>query len=290
MTDAEVESTLREIRERVRAEVRAVVTARPAQPAPVDAVTAPARANDVDALADALARLDVNLATAERAWNRLPPLMSYREGLAARLELWVKRQIKRAAHWFTWEQVNFNAAVHHALRDTRSAVEACRQQLQSLQSAADAEAAARRQSLAELEARVVSLIDERSEESRSRVSGLRSHVDVVSSRVDEVKSHAVESRSRVDSLGSHVGELESRVGEFSSLTGARLDEVTAETQRQASAREALRDELRDRVGHVLEEQRVALRQLSLEASERAVMHDRARRDLEARLEEISKAL
>jgi len=66
----------------------------------------------------ALAQTQVCLAVAERAWNRLPPIISNRSGAAARFELWAKRLIKRLTHWFTWEQVNFNAAVNKAIRAT----------------------------------------------------------------------------------------------------------------------------------------------------------------------------
>ena len=47
----------------------------------------------------------------------MPPVISNRSGATARLELWLKRQFKRATRWYAWEQVNFNAAVHHALGD-----------------------------------------------------------------------------------------------------------------------------------------------------------------------------
>jgi hypothetical protein len=64
-----------------------------------------------------LSLINSYLTTTARAWDRLPPLMSNRSGLVARFELWLKRGLKRASHWFTWEQVNFNAAAHHAIRD-----------------------------------------------------------------------------------------------------------------------------------------------------------------------------
>src|SRR5436305_12403393 len=118
MVDHEVENTLREIRERVLAESRprAEAEARPPawQSLRRDGANAERAAKDGPAV-EALARLQANLATTERAWSRLPPLVSYRRGLPARVELWLKRQIKRAAHWFTWEQVNFNSAAHNAL-------------------------------------------------------------------------------------------------------------------------------------------------------------------------------
>src|ERR1700759_2825843 len=127
MVDYEVENTLREIRERVVAESAQASTVAPRLPnAPADSsagadASAPARGG---ASIEALARLQANLATTERAWSRLPPVLSYRRGITARAELWLKRQIKRAVHWFTWEQVNFNSAAHHALADAREALPA----------------------------------------------------------------------------------------------------------------------------------------------------------------------
>ncbi|HEX8291657.1 MAG TPA: hypothetical protein VF570_07885, partial [Pyrinomonadaceae bacterium] len=120
MADLEVENTLREIRERVLADSQ-----RSAPAAAANGAAAAAAATNGSATAngqagpasEALARMDANLATTARAWSRLPPLLSYRRGAAARFEIWVKRLVKRAAHWFTWEQVNFNSAVHHALGD-----------------------------------------------------------------------------------------------------------------------------------------------------------------------------
>src|SRR5687767_6384898 len=124
MVEREVEDTLREIRERVLAEsARAGAESQPtlrAQEAATHAAGGAPQLTHADArTGESLARLGANLSTTERAWSRLPPLMSNRRGAAARLELWIKRQIKRATHWFTWEQVNFNSAVHHALGDMR---------------------------------------------------------------------------------------------------------------------------------------------------------------------------
>jgi chromosome segregation ATPase len=47
-------------------------------------------------------------------------------------------------------------------------------------------------------------------------------------------------------------------------------------------------EVRERIQNVLDEQRVAIRQLSLKASEDAVLSDRARRAAEAKLEDLAK--
>jgi hypothetical protein len=139
MADPEVENTLREIRERVRAEALEAQRRTAAAARTDRSDTSLARAGETtdaaSSFASALARMEANLATTERAWNRLPPVVSYRSGWPARLELWLKRQIKRATHWFTWEQVNFNAAAHHALRDALAALAAYGQQLSDINAA-----------------------------------------------------------------------------------------------------------------------------------------------------------
>ncbi|MDT7541554.1 MAG: hypothetical protein QOE33_1458 [Acidobacteriota bacterium] len=63
-----------------------------------------------------LARIEADASVAARARDRLPPLMSDRQGWLARLELGLKRFARRATNWFTWEQINFNAATADALR------------------------------------------------------------------------------------------------------------------------------------------------------------------------------
>jgi chromosome segregation ATPase len=73
-----------------------------------------AGANDAQ---EVLARLRADIGAARRAHDQLPPLTTYRKGLSARLELWIKRRFKRATHWFTWEQLNFNAATLRSLEN-----------------------------------------------------------------------------------------------------------------------------------------------------------------------------
>ena len=98
--DAEVEKVLAEIRGHLHAS------------APAGAPRA------ADRRRQALAQLEADLAVTGRAWSRLPPVTSDRRGAAARLEVWLKRQLRRATNWLTWEQINFNAAVNDALRLT----------------------------------------------------------------------------------------------------------------------------------------------------------------------------
>ncbi|HVF41776.1 MAG TPA: hypothetical protein VM936_02125 [Pyrinomonadaceae bacterium] len=190
MADTEVENTLREIRERVLA----AAPARAAGHAPARALTQngvgdPHAAPDGDA-AEALARMDANLSTTARAWSRLPPLLSNRRGAAARFELWLKSLIKRAAHWFTWEQVNFNSAAHNALCDARAALDAHGRALASLREEltglrAEAESAAARSS--ELEARVSSAESRLAELQGALASGLDHMRGEQSARAEELR-------------------------------------------------------------------------------------------------------
>lgn len=252
MADLEVENTLREIRERVLAD------AQRRTPASNGATTATAATNGVETVnanghagsaSEALARMDANLATTARAWSRLPPLLSYRRGAAARFEIWVKRLVKRAVHWFTWEQVNFNAAVNHALGDARTALARTR------------------------------------EEMLGEVQALRAEAEADRARV-------AEALARFESGGAQLRQafaagLE-RLAESQHATTNALREELSEVQRaELRARAAeLHAEMRERMDGLLEEQRVCFKQLSLEAGEAAVMHDRARRQLEARLETL----
>jgi hypothetical protein len=135
-SDSEVERVLQEIRQHLRASAGA---------RGADGGATPAR--------ESLALIEADLAITERTWSRLPPIQSERRGWLSRLELWVKRRIKRAAHWFTWEQVNFNAAVNHTLRTAHSVLAAHEAQLAELRAQA-AQLAAREQELAELRAEV----------------------------------------------------------------------------------------------------------------------------------------
>jgi hypothetical protein len=130
MVDEEVETTLREIRERVRkaAELEAEFP-RAVVPGAANISVTPT-SESAARTPETLARIDAYLTTTARAWDRLPPIVSNRSGALARLELWVKRRLKQATRWYSWEQINFNAAVHHGLRDTLNALLDLEQQLE----------------------------------------------------------------------------------------------------------------------------------------------------------------
>jgi hypothetical protein len=280
MVDQEVEQTLREIRERVRAAAPPQV---PGPPAPAregaaahatDAAASPYAADAGASLVarggsfESLARMEANLSTTERAWSRLPPVLSYRRGALARFELAVKRLVKRALHWFTWEQVNFNSAAHHALRDALAALSAHERHL--AEARAELDALCRRAS--EVEARA------EAERARQEGTAERRHGELRA----ELERTRGELRAELERLGAGLRELQNQ------MRTQLHDELR--TELGGELREALGGELRDRVEHLADEQRVCFRQLSLEATEAAVAHDRARRLVEARLDELEKAV
>jgi len=326
MPDTEVENTLREIRERVRAEA-----ARQSPLAPAETLTAaPAphangHSSHPHPAAEALARLQADLATTERARTRLPPVMSNRGGSVARLELWLKRLIKRAAHWFTWEQVNFNSAAHHALAEALAALGAHEQSLArahadlaALRQAHDAHGAqqqANQQALQSLQQGQHSLQQgqqslqgwqqslqqgqqslQQAHQSLQQAQGslegsLRQHIAEADERAARLSSALAETESRLaGELAALARAFEAGVEQLRAEMGAHADGLRSEQRAQLLARAAdLQQELRERAEQVLEEQRVCFRQLSLEASEREVMHDRARRHIESRLAALEKA-
>ena len=151
MAETEVESILRELRERVLSQERAskdVTATRAALTNGGNGAGDPLQImnDDSEPLAVNLSLIESYLTTTARAWDRLPPLVSNRSGLIARVELWLKRRLSAGTRWFTWEQVNFNAAVHHALRDLLPLLSAHEHEMQRLR-AQLAESEARRMEL-----------------------------------------------------------------------------------------------------------------------------------------------
>ncbi len=343
MADTEVENVLREIRERVRAES--------ASSAPLSTSVAAREGvaqHAANETSEALARMEANLATTERAWNRLPPLVSNRTGWVARLELWLKRLLKRAAHWFTWEQVNFNSAAHHALRDALSALSVYEKQLAE----ARADAAATRTELAALHQshdklalrmesegmeqaalrqshdKLVLRMESESTAEKARLTATEKLLAKTEARLAEAENLLSTSGARFAETEKMTGTIEARLAaaeahlsetaalfdteivRFHDALAAAIAQLREEEQALAGNLIQLRDEqralaaaasaeretrliglqkeLHERAEHLREELRVSFKQLSLEAGETAVMQDRARRQIEARLETIEK--
>jgi len=253
MAESEVESILREIRERVISQQQeaAETTARPTITHGTNGGSdaSARRAQSITRLDNAtvkenLALINSYLATTARAWDRLPPLVSNRSGLAARLELWLKRHLKRATRWYAWEQVNFNAAVHHALRDMLPLLTTYEQELERLHTRIGAEADVRR-------------------------------IEVEHNQIELARLRA-SLREEVEALRLAL-ETERLAGE-------------SQKNQLAASIAAVVSELRERNQHLQDEQRVSFKQLTLERSEAAVLEDRARRKTEALLEGLQRRI
>jgi hypothetical protein len=257
MVDQEVENTLREIRERVRKTAELEAEGPRAVLSSATNLPIPSRGESGSKMPETMARIDAYLTTTARAWDRLPPLVSYRSGGIARLELWLKRRLKQATRWYSWEQVNFNAAVHQALRDTLNALLEMEQQLRQLRADMSAEMEARAQQLEQ------------------------DQIETMTQRA-EIESQRAALESQRAALESQNAEMEAARAQMEAEQRARSLEVDARLADLAR-------ELRERDGQLLEEQRVCFKQLSLEMSEAEVLLDRARREIESRLGKLERS-
>src|SRR2546430_9356055 len=281
----EVESVLNEIRERVRAEEKqreaAVATQNGTDSNPAISPTAPTIATE------SLARLEAHLTTTSRAWNRLPPMFSNRSGAAARFELWVKARLKSLSRWFTWEQVNFNSAAHHGLSAALEALRAHEEQLIKMQAELNqtkevlrAEAHETKQALSQtteaLRAESRQTTESLRVESRQRTEALKAELARTTETLREERNQA--NKALATELRQTAASLRADLGQTTEDLRASIDARAAEMNTRVSE---LGDDLH-------EEQKVCFKQLSLETSEAAVLEDRGRRTLEARLEKLER--
>jgi hypothetical protein len=222
VADTEVREILREIRERVRAE-----EVEEAAPAGHEELAQPARpAQSELQTRDLLARLEMHSRTTLRAWDRLPPLTTRRTGLLARIELWFKRQMRRATHWYAWEQVNFNAAVKDALQDVAAALSNQEQEMTAL-----------RQQL--------SAVTQMNVQLASHLSSLESSLRQLEDKVAALPSDETQIfRDEMQAIQTSVTDLRANFD----------DQLTR-----------LRDEQRAQAEQLRDEHRVAFKQLSLKS-------------------------
>lgn len=237
MAETEVETILREIRERVLSgqrtgrDVAASANGGNGAGEPGSSKQLAPPVDDETLATGNLSLISSYLTTTARAWDRLPPVVSNRSGFVARVELWFKRRLRTGTRWFTWEQVNFNAAVHHALRD-----------LLPVLLTYEAESRKLRRQLGDSETRIADL--------SAQLTKLGAEFGA---RNDAQRSAHETQKNEVDS---------------------RLAELLVE--------------LRERDAHLRDEQRVCYKQLALESSEAAVLEDRARRQTQALLDQLTK--
>jgi len=282
---SEVETILNEIRERVRAdqEPRSAPGTLVAPEETSAAPTAGATVEDRSGNAESLSRLSAHLTTTTRAWDRLPPLCSNRTGLAARLELWIKARLKSLSRWFTWEQVNFNSAVHHALSETLEALRSHEETLRSQNETLRGYEAALRSS----EQEVIRNRAEVRNEAAARLARLERNEGEIKALRANIEAQAADASSRMSDLTTQNVAIEGRVSETKGELNARLAETNTEAgARISSMAKEIDERLSALAADLREEQRVCFKQLSLEASEAAVLEDRGRRAIESRLEKL----
>ena len=110
----------------------------------------------------------------------------------------------------------------------------------------------------------------------------------------DVDGQAAVLRTINTDVGARLKETDDALSRISRMLGEFADETrTGRSQLADKIGElatALREEREELAAELKEEQRVCFRQLSLEASEAAVLEDRGRRALEARLEKLEESL
>jgi hypothetical protein len=247
----DVETILNQIRERVVSEENARLPGTAVSTTASSSNGSPSGSNQDEALA----RLSEQLTVTGRAWNRLPPIFSNRQGTLGRIELWIKNLCRPLTRWFTWEQVNFNRAVHDALSDVTKILMAEAQELAALRA-------------------------QLSGEMRREFLALRSDFD---SQATELRTINGNHEARLKKTDETLSGISNLLGEFADQTRTGHSQLAGE---MAAALHAVNE----RLAELKEEQRVCFRQLSLEASEAAVLEDRGRRALDARLEKLEESL
>jgi len=174
-------------------------------------------------------------------------VFSDRHGAAARLELWLKSRFKSLTRWFTWEQVNFNAAVHHALRDTIEALSDYQRALEIL----------RAQILAESEARRVELEKHQTEtdmlraESEARRIQLENHQTETKALRALIEVQRIQGEARLSELVAELRERDDRLQDEQRVCFKQLSLETCEAavleDRARRKTEALVEELKRRI-------------------------------------------
>jgi hypothetical protein len=142
-----------------------------------------------------------NLPVMARTWDRLPPLVSKRTGSLARLELWVKSVLKRATRWFTWEQVNFNAAAYQTFGELVEALNAWEQQLADTKQKLDAQ----REELSSLTTQLTHQLEQMDRQHLAIIAQLSARVEGVSQMA---KDRHVEQQARLAEFvaETHLGD------------------------------------------------------------------------------------
>lgn len=278
MVDQEVANILAEIRQRVTAANGLAESGTPETPAATISTTA---TPPVSVPSPVNGNGYAGLSVLARAWDRLPPVVSNRSGYSANLELWFKEKLKRAFRWFTWEQVNFNAATHHTLREVIEALESLDQK----------QTFHRQEMYAQQATRIAEIKENRKliEEQQIGLQSQQLDLNAQQHYLKEQQAELLEQRSSLVELRNSLNEKETNLHN----TIAALDNALRQSELQNVAElkarlSELADEFRGRDERLLDEERVSFKQLTLELSESQVLQDRARRELDVRLTELER--
>jgi chromosome segregation ATPase len=108
----------------------------------------------------------------------------------------------------------------------------------------------------------------------------------LSADVRELRERSAAAEMQLVQIRQEQGELRER----SAAAETQLTQLNEKIGQLSAGQSDLGGELRERIQHLLDEQRVCIRQLSLKTSEEAVLAERARRATELRLEELARRL
>jgi DNA repair exonuclease SbcCD ATPase subunit len=169
-------------------------------------------------------------------------------------ESWLKRTLNPAAT--SSRQSDFNVAVVDALEEAVAAL---------------------RETVASQEVRLEHLERDLTE--------LRS----LSANVRELRERSAAAETQLAQLRQEQCELRERSATAETQL-AQLREQGEKINQLSAGQGDLGSELRERIQHLLDEQRVCIRQLALKTSEEAVLEERARRATELRLDELARRI
>jgi chromosome segregation ATPase len=126
---------------------------------------------------------------------------------------------------------------------------------------------------------------------RASVAGQEARFERVAREMEETRalSENLDSfRERSDRLEAELRSAAASMRGLRERAAALEGELVHAREQFAGEQRALSSEMRERIQHLLDEQRVCIRQLSLQASEEAVLADRARRATELKLEKLER--
>ncbi len=144
--------------------------------------------------------------------------------------------------------------------------------------------AAMRQAFAEREAQLAKQDSTLQELQQHFSDSQQKELASIRTELNQLRQQTEETREQQQRLvRDHATELDQKMAESGREQAAKLEQL-------AASQKELANEFRERIQHLLDEQRVSIRQLALKASEDAVLADRARRALELKLDELTKRL